>query len=100
MACASLNRLSAKTADMGVICDLWEDIQFYFGFEGLVVWCRGKSNRWADVASRYEPDAVELGFDLCYEDTRRSKHPYLKIGVQWTRGDLSCAVEDVLMSLQ
>jgi hypothetical protein len=98
-ACSSLNRLWAKKEDMAVICDLWEDIQFYFGFEGLVVYCDGPSNRWADAASRLSPERVEDGFKMQFEDTRREVPTLSRIPVIWTRDTLSCDVASSLIRI-
>ena len=85
---------------MALICDLWEDIQFYFGFEGLVVFCLGESNRWADAASRVFDDSVEAAFDLQFEQSQWDPPPYVKIPVTWTIGSMSCAVEGMIVALQ
>ena len=91
-ACSSLNRLWARGDDMALLCDLWEDIQFYFGFEGLVVFCKGESNKWADAASRIAAETVEDTFSAQCEDLGRLTPSYAKIPVVWKRGPLSCDV--------
>jgi hypothetical protein len=71
--CYSLNRLWARSATMQGICDLWEDVQHKYAFEGLVLHCAGEDNRLSDRASRCrKPEDVDdalrneldlLGFD-------------------------------------
>ena len=94
--CACLNRLWSKTESMAILCDLWEDIQFHFGVEALIVFCSGKTNVCADAASRVAKDKVEdvLRRDMATSDvTVRS---FKEIPVEWTRGDLSCDVGALL----
>ena len=50
--CFSLNRLWAREPEMQTICDMWEDLQHKFAFEGLVLHCAGEDNRLSDRASR------------------------------------------------
>jgi hypothetical protein len=46
------NKLASKDPAMSKIADLWEDVQFHFGFEGLLVHCKGITNEMADRASQ------------------------------------------------
>ena len=41
------------------LVDIWEDLQFTYHFEGLLVFCAGKKNTLADIASRVDRTEVE-----------------------------------------
>ena len=44
---------------MELVVDMWEDLQFTYHFEGLLVFCAGKTNTLADIASRIDRARVE-----------------------------------------
>ena len=50
--CYCLNKLWSGIENMEVVVNLWEDLQFTYHFEGLLVFCSGKTNTLADIASR------------------------------------------------
>ena len=49
--CACLNKLWSGSAEMQMVCDMWEDLQHTFCFEGLVLHVAGTENRLSDKAS-------------------------------------------------
>jgi hypothetical protein len=55
-ACFALNTLKTQNPIMEFIVDLWEDIQFRYGFNGVVTHCPQGHNRIADIASRRADD--------------------------------------------
>jgi hypothetical protein len=55
-ACFALNTLKTRNPIMEYILDLWEDIQFRHGFNGVVTHCPQGHNRIADLASRKAED--------------------------------------------
>ena len=97
--CAALNKLSGKSVAMSRVCDLWEDIQFMFGFEGLVVFLEGKKNRWADIASRVNLPEMKAAFEEGFMETGMAPMECVEIPVVWSRGDLCCGVQDVIFSI-
>merc|ERR1711966_295344 len=56
--CYCLNKLWSGIEDMEVVVNLWEDLQFTYHFEGLLVFCSGKTNTLADIASRVNKSKV------------------------------------------
>jgi hypothetical protein len=86
--CFSLNRLWARSPDMQAICDMWEDLQHKYAFEGLVLHCSGEDNRLSDRASRCrrneDVDGVlreELD-NLGFRNVEAGRIP-----IQWEGGD-------------
>ena len=57
-ACFSLNTLKAKDKSLLFICHRWEDLQYHFGFEGLVLHCSAQYNKLADACSRRDRDDI------------------------------------------
>jgi hypothetical protein len=55
-ACFALNTLKTRNHIMEYVVDLWEDIQFRYGFNGVVTHCPQGHNRIADLASRRAED--------------------------------------------
>ena len=90
--CASLNKLWSKTEPMALLCDLWEDIQFHFGFEALIVFCEGSRNKWADAVSKKAEQDVVAVLKMESENIGLMDIEYKRIEVQWKRGGLSCDV--------
>ena len=90
--CACLNKLWSNTESMAVLCDLWEDVQFYFGFEALVVFCKGKSNRWADAVSRVQRGKLEAVLRTKSDDAGLPDITFKEVNVIWSHGTLQCAV--------
>ena len=89
-ACAALNRLWAKSDPMSNVCDAWEDVQFLFGFEALVVFCEGKRNVWADIASRSRAADVEDELRAAMMTARRPVAECQRVNVVWRRGAVTC----------
>ena len=81
---------------MAVLCDLWEDVQFRFGFEALVVFCEGKSNRWADAVSRVPRDQLEVVLRKESNAIGLPDITFREVNVVWSRGTLHCAVSSYL----
>ena len=77
---------------MATSCDLWEDIQFLFGFEALIVFCEGARNKWADAVSRRADAEVVAVLKKESEEIGLKGITYRRIDVQWQRSELSCDV--------
>ena len=75
---------------MANICDAWEDIQFYYGFEGLVVFCEGTKNVYADVASRVASLEVESELRKELETNDIGVTAICRVEVVWRQGDVTC----------
>jgi len=68
----ALNRLKSRNPALQTVADLWSDCQEEIGFDGLVYFCPGEANTWADIASRSSSDTVEN--DLLSELKRIGLH--------------------------
>jgi hypothetical protein len=97
--CMSLNKLWADHTGMIIMCELWEDLQFHYCFEGLVLHCPGKDNRLSDIGSRMRVDKMEA--KLQEEMTRLGMHDVqlMEEGVLWRVGDVDINVAGVLLAL-
>jgi hypothetical protein len=97
--CMSLNKLWADHPGMELMCELWEDLQFYFGFEGLVLHCPGKENRLSDIGSRMRADRMEA--KLCEEMQRLNMTDVIlrEEEVTWRVGETDIDVESQLLLL-
>jgi hypothetical protein len=96
--CAALNKLSGKSEAMTAVCDLWEDIQFHFGFEGLVVFVEGAKNKWADMASRISPPDMPALFEEAFVSDGVPVLKCLSVPVVWSRGVLHCGLHDTIFT--
>ena len=99
-ACGCLNRLSGKSPAMELMCDLWEDVQFEHGFEGLVVHCDGKRNRAADITSRVEADRIPAALAEELGRLEMNGVTCQRVPVQWGVGELRIDVESQLLNLR
>jgi hypothetical protein len=97
--CFALNKLWADHNGMQVMCDLWEDLQFHFAFEGLIVHCPGKENRLSDIGSRIKQDKME---GKLQEELTRLGMEEVQLreqAVSWRAGDIDIDVEERLLAI-
>ena len=97
--CFALNKLWADHPGMEMMCQLWEDLQFFYGFEGLVLHCPGKENRLSDIGSRMRVDRMEqkLAEELCR--LNMTDVILKEEEVTWRVGDVRVDVEEELLRL-
>jgi hypothetical protein len=72
---------------MSKIADLWEDVQFYFGFEGLLVHCKGSTNELADRASRLPEKDLQAGMMEAAAMEGAEAHGHRRVETQWCFGE-------------
>ena len=98
--CFCLNKLWSKLPEMEIIVNLWEDLQFHFNFEALVLFCPGKENHMADMASRSSTCDVQACMEA--EATKRGlQHLLMKrVEVKWVVGEMNLDVEDQLLAFK
>ena len=97
--CMSLNKLWAEHEGMETMCGLWEDLQFFYAFEGLVLHVPGKDNRLSDIGSRYKEDKME---GKLVEEMRMLGMKDVTLReeeVVWTSGTVKIDVEERLLRL-
>ena len=83
---------------MELVVDIWEDLQFTYHFEGLLVFCAGKKNTLADIASRVDRTEVEQTMS---DEIQRQGLGNLQLTmdeVTWRVGDIEINIEDALIS--
>ena len=96
--CFCLNKLWSGIEDMELVVDIWEDLQFTYHFEGLLVFCAGKKNTLADIASRVDRTEVE---QTMLDEIQRQGLGNLQLTmdeVTWRVGDIEINIEDALIS--
>jgi hypothetical protein len=98
--CLSLNKLWADHRGMEMMCELWEDLQFHYGFEGLVLHCPGKENRLSDIGSRMRENRMESKLQeemtrLQMTDVMLHEQPVI-----WRVGEIDINVEAQLLALK
>jgi len=96
--CFCLNKLWSGIEDMELVVDIWEDLQFTYHFEGLLVFCAGKKNTLADIASRVDRTEVEQTMS---DEIQRQGLGNLQLTmdeVTWRVGDIEINIEDALIS--
>jgi hypothetical protein len=96
--CFCLNKLWSDSDGMSVICELWEELQHTFSFEGLVTHCAGTANRLPDICSRMEEPAIAPAM---IEVLRQKGVPATleRVEAKWTAGRVDIRVERLLMSV-
>jgi hypothetical protein len=95
--CFCLNKLWSKSEGMAVICDIWEDLQHHFGFEGLVVHCKASQNKLADVCSREKWGSVEPALVRLLEQ-RGAEVDLQRVPLLWTAGNVDLRVEETVLA--
>ena len=68
------------------MAELWEDLQYHFHFEGLVVHCSGVTNEIADRASRLDEDALQTGIEEAVKLEELPVEKCLRLPSQWSFG--------------
>ena len=96
-ACFCMNKLSSDIDEMMMVVNAWEDLQFEFAFEGLLVHCAGKLNTLADIASR--ADQKNMQEELRYEIHKQElgNIELQKCEVVWNVNDIDINYEDQLL---
>ena len=97
--CLSLNKLWADHRGMEMMCELWEDLQFHFCFEGLVLHVPGVENRLSDIGSRIRENRME---EKLQEELQRLHMQDVVLqdqDVAWKVGDVDIRVEKQLLAL-
>jgi hypothetical protein len=97
--CMSLNKLWAEHAGMAIMCRLWEDLQFYYAFEGLVLHCPGKENRLSDIGSRIRADRMEMKLQEEMKRLGMTDVVLCEQAVLWRAGEVDIDVEEQLLAL-
>ena len=83
---------------MNMVINAWEDVQFEYGFEGLIVHCPGVDNVLADLASR--ADQFGMREELQKEMNRQNMDgvELEECDVVWRVRDISIEYEDKLLN--
>jgi hypothetical protein len=97
--CYCFNKQSSKDPAMARVVDLWEDIQHFFGFEALMIHCKGEWNEIADRASRWDDSVVQGGVEEAVREERLGEIPCTRITPKWSFGDETVDILDELISL-
>ena len=95
--CFCLNKLWSDSPRMALICDLWEDLQHQFSFEGLVVHCAGEENRLADICSRRKDSEMESAM-LEVLNSRGVTAECERVPTAWKAGRVDIGVEEALLA--
>ena len=93
------NKLASKDPAMSKIADLWEDVQFHFGFEGLLVHCKGITNEMADRASRLPESELQAGMMEAAAMEGVGAHGCRRVETKWSFGGEPVDALDTLILL-
>jgi hypothetical protein len=93
------NKLASKDPTMARIADLREDMQFFYGFEGLLVHCKGQQNNLADQASRLEEGKLQAGMEDAAHVEGVGAKGCKRVPAQWNFGSESIAIMEELINL-
>ena len=97
--CMALNKLRAKHKGMEIMCELWEDLQFHFAFEGLVLHVPGKDNRLSDIGSRIKANRMEGKLQEELARLEMTNVILREQDVEWSVGEIDINVEHKLLAL-
>jgi hypothetical protein len=97
--CFSFNKLASRDPTMVRITELWEDIQFHFHFEGLLVHCKGASNELADRASRLDDAMLQTGMEEAAQMEKLPITECRRIPSVWSFGQHNIEILDELINL-
>ena len=97
-ACFCLNTLKAKDKTLTRICHIWEDLQYNFGFEGLVLHCAAARNRLADVCSRMGADDIAQAVLQLATERGITATPK-QMDVDWTGRGVDIDITDDILAL-
>jgi hypothetical protein len=96
-ACFCLNKLWSKSEAMAVIVDVWEDLQYAYAFEAIVVHCSGKENRLADICSRRKSENMQSALLEVLGERGLEGVPCQEVQMQKTAEGVNVWVEDAVM---
>jgi len=85
---------------MEVMVNLWEDLQFTYHFEGLLVFCSGKTNTLADIASRVNKNKVRQTLAMEIARQGLGELQIVENEVTWAANGIDINIEDELMANQ
>ena len=97
-ACFCLNKLWSGIEDMELVVNLWEDLQFTYHFEGLLVFCAGKKNTLADIASRVKQDKVEKALTTEIQRQMLGNLEVVRNEVTWIAQGIDIDIESALIT--
>ena len=81
------------------MCELWEDLQFHFAFEGLILHVAGKENRLSDIGSRMRVNIMEEKLQDEMRQLEMTDVQLVEQDVAWVCGDINIDVEEQLLLL-
>lgn len=93
------NKLASKDPTMARIADLWEDVQFHYGFEGLLVHCKGRTNELADRASRLEEQKLQSGMEEAAKMEGVGPKGCKRVPAKWSFGTETIEIMEELIAL-
>lgn len=96
--CYCLNKLWSGIEDMELVVNLWEDLQFTYHFEGLLVFCSGKTNTLADIASRIEKKKVEQALSNEIKRQGLGNLTLTRDVIPWNERNINIDIEDALIA--
>jgi len=82
---------------MEIIVNLWEDLQSHFNFEGLVLFCPGKENNLADIASRHDATNVQECMEQELQRIGMDDVRAVREEVRWKCGKIDLRVEEEVL---
>ena len=97
--CFSFNKLASKDPAMARVAELWEDVQYHYHFEGLMVHCSGVTNEIADRASRLDESDLQAGIEEAVKLENLPVEKCLRLPSQWCFGTQPIDILDELILL-
>ena len=98
--CFAFNKLGTKDPAMMRVVELWEEAQFFFGFEGLMVHVAGVDNDLSDLASRWDNVKVQAGMEAAAaREPNITISKCVRVPPKWNFGDQSCAILKELIGI-
>jgi hypothetical protein len=97
--CFSFNKLASRDPTMVRVTELWEDIQFYYHFEGLLVHCKGENNELADRASRLDETELQQGMEEAAQLEELPITECRRLSSVWSFGTTTIDILDELIVL-
>ena len=96
-ACFCMNKLSSDIDEMTMVVNAWEDLQFEFAFEGLLVHCAGKLNTLADIASRADQNNMQKELRHEMQKQELGEIELKQCEVVWNVNDIDINYEEQLL---
>ena len=96
-ACFSLNKLSSNLEEMNLVVNAWEDVQFHYAFEGLLVHCPGVDNVLADLASRADQNGMRKALQKEMDRQGMDGVQLVQCEVVWRVHDINIDYEQQLL---